>query len=87
MYIYLHSDTRIKNYYNGQIRIPSSMQYDSNHEQNDVSLLEIYLEDSWRPICVNSIDVNDVFADSACRQMGYTSAYTHFPYSLKYAFC
>ena len=87
MYIFLHTDTSIKNYYDGQVRLQNSMQYDSNHEQSDAHLLEIYLDQDWRPVCVNSGDVNKVFADSTCRQMGYTSAESFRPSSSKYAFC
>ena len=78
MYIFLHSDTSIKNYYNGQVRI-------LNEQNND--LLEMYLEQDWRPVCVNSSDVNQVFADCACRQMGYTYAESYRPYVSKYILC
>ena len=78
--ILLYSDTSIKNYYNGQVRLQSSM-------QNNAHLLEIYLDDDWRPVCVNSSDVNDVFADSACRQMGYTAVDSSRPYVSKYTYC
>ena len=46
--------------------------------------LEIYLEQDWRSICVNFSDANKVLADSACRQMGYTSAESYSPDVPKY---
>lgn len=40
----------------------------------DDSILEIYLENSWRPICSTNSTLSQHAADTACRQLGYTGA-------------
>lgn len=53
------------NPYNGQVRLIESQVHSSG-------LLEIYLHNQWGTVC--AINFNDAAADSACRQLGYTSA-------------
>ena len=61
---------KTKYFYNGQVRIHHKNDYDSS-----VALLEINLEEDWRPICISTADgMSKSVADSACRQMGYTQA-------------
>ena len=43
----------------------------------DNSILQIYLENAWRPVC--SSNLSQHAADTACRQLGYTGAPNPYP--------
>ena len=43
----------------------------------DHTLLEIYLENSWRPVCSSRLTQRG--AQTACRQLGYTNTASPYP--------
>ena len=43
----------------------------------DYTLLKIYLENSWRPVCASSL--TQLAAQTACRQLGYTKVTSSYP--------
>ena len=63
-FIPVHADNT-KAPYTGQVRTVDKGEHSS--------LLEIYNEE-WRPLCVRNYQMTEFIANTACRQMGFTSS-------------